>query len=267
MAFTLPLPGRLLGRLAAVLVVLAGLALTVLGSLLATSMAPATRSVGTVRATGGVSVVDTATGVLDLDGPRVSVRAEAATAGTPVFVGIGRADDVAAYLGAVRRAEVTRVSGTGSPTVALTGSQPSLPDPAGVDIWVAHARASGAAELVWPDTPGQWRLVVATDGTAAAPSQVVLGWDRAPRSNPAPALITVGLLLLAGGAVGLLLTRGGRADPDTDRDTDSDSDPETDTGTGKDTDTDSDPETDTGRGTEAGTGTGTPPAHGRRARS
>lgn len=197
-------------RPVAALVVLAGITLAGYGVLRATVLAPPTQTMGRLTGVSGAAVVDTATGVLDLDGPRVVVQARA-EGGAPVFLGIGRADDVAAYLGTVRRAEITEVSGQGRLTVTRVGSDPGLPDPAGADVWAARARGTGTATLTWPDNPGQWRLVVASDGSHPAPSAIDLTWSRAPRPNRAPVLLVAGSVAVLLGGAGLLV--GGRRRP------------------------------------------------------
>ncbi|HET9653889.1 MAG TPA: hypothetical protein VFP72_00915 [Kineosporiaceae bacterium] len=202
------MPRRLIPLIAAVVVAAAGLAGMVYGVLLATSLAPPATTTARLAPT-GVPVVDTATGVLDLSGPRVRIEAVSPSGG-PVFVGVGRADDVTAYLQDVSRSEVTRVAEDGTTTLARAGSKPSLPDPAGVDIWVAGNRGTGSAALDWPDTPGLYRVVVAADGSAPAPARITLLWAREHRTTAAPAVITVGALLLVGGLVGLIVLRGRR---------------------------------------------------------
>jgi hypothetical protein len=200
--------------LAAAVIAVVGLAGLIYGILLATTLAPPSHTVGTVAAS-GVPVVDTATGTLDFDGPQVRIQATAASGG-PVFLGIARADDVTAYLADVSRTEITRVGDDGALTTVRAGTQASLPDPSGVDIWVLARSGTGTASLTWPDAAGPWRLVVAGSGSGSAPAQITLDWTRGQRSNSAPAVITVGTLLLVGGLVGLLALRArrGRGDDD-----------------------------------------------------
>jgi hypothetical protein len=201
-----------------------GLAGLIYGVLLATALAPPTQTIGRVSGVSGVPVLDTATGVLDLDGPQVEVQATAASGG-PVFLGIARADDVTAYLADASRAEITRVADDGRLTTVRAGEQASLPNPADADIWVMSILGTGTASLVWPDSVGPWRLVVAGDGTTGAPQQVSLVWSRAHRSTSAPAFITVGALLLVGGLLGLLVLRGrGRGIDGDEEDGDGDED-------------------------------------------
>lgn len=202
---------RRLPLLAATAVAAVGLAGLSYGTLLATALAPATHTIGRVSGVAGVPVVDTATGVLDLDGPQVEVRATADPGGR-VFIGIARADDVTAYLADASRAEITRVTGDGELTTVRAGTRTGLPDPSGADIWVASRSGTGTLSLTWPDTPGPWRVVVAGDGTTGAPVDITLDWARAPRPNSAPAFIAVGALLVVGGLLGLLVLRARRRD-------------------------------------------------------
>jgi hypothetical protein len=213
-------PRRLVPVLAAAVIAVVGLAGLIYGILLATTLAPPSRTVGTVSGS-GVPVVDTATGVLDLDGPQVRIQATAASGG-PVFLGIARADDVTAYLADVSRTEITRVGDDGALTTVRAGTQTSLPDPSGADIWVLARSGTGTASLTWPDAAGPWRLVVAGSGSGSAPAQITLDWTRSHRSNSAPAVITVGTLLLVGGLVGLLALRARRVRGDDDEGDDPD---------------------------------------------
>ena len=86
---------------------------------------------------------------------RVRIRAERPD-GRPVFVGIAREDDLAAYLRGVRRAEVTdfdppeyEVRGRGAP-----------PRPPGEEtFWVASAEGSGRQAADWDVEGGEWSVV------------------------------------------------------------------------------------------------------------
>jgi hypothetical protein len=69
---------------------------------------------------------------------------------------------------------------------------------------VVSSLGTGKAELTWPDASGQWRLVAATDGTAAAPG-LSLTWSGQERHSTAPALIAIGILLLVGGSITALM--------------------------------------------------------------
>jgi hypothetical protein len=159
-------------------------------------------SVTTVRVVGqaGAPVVVTTAEALALDGPSVRVDVKGPDPAKPVFVGVGREGDVAAYLGGAARTEVTGVDGDRAVS-SRTGSDSSLPEPTGVDVWALSATGRGSATLTWPQAPGRWRLVAAVDG-ATPPAQVVISWQRDRGGSPVPVLLAVGALLLVLGFVG-----------------------------------------------------------------
>ena len=190
-------------RVIAVVVVLFGALMVVAGGLRATVFAPSS-VVTAAGARPGQPVVSTAVGLLRLGGPRVRVDVTD-SARRPVFVGVGRAGDVEAYLAKVSRSEVVGHDGAGNVRTRRIGSERSLPDPASADVWLVSRRVTGAASLTWPDTPGQWRLVVATDGTAAAPDQIRFTWSGREVHTAAPALIAIGLVLVVGGVILLVM--------------------------------------------------------------
>jgi hypothetical protein len=210
-------------QLIAAAVALVGGLLVLAGGLQATVFAPSAVTVANLVSP-RQPVVSTAIGVLGLEGTRLVVDASSGTASRPVFVGIGRAHDVDAYLARVNRLEVTGDDG-GKLLTRRVGNQPSLPDPAGVDVWVVSARGQGSASLVWPDAPGQWRLVVATDGAAPAADELSFSWTGRERHTAAPALISIGLVLIVAGLITLVMlsSRARLADGDDDSLADADS--------------------------------------------
>jgi hypothetical protein len=151
-------------------------------------------------------VVVTTPEALALDGPSVHVDVHAADTGRTVFVGVGHASDVEAYLGAAARTEITGVRGSDA-VVRKVGTDASLPGPANVDVWALAATGRGGASLDWPQATGRWRLVAAVDGQTP-PAQVIVTWQRDRSSSLAPALFAVGGVLLVLGLVGLRGTRG-----------------------------------------------------------
>jgi len=197
------LPRRLVPRAVAAAVALVGALLIGLGALFATKLAPDHEVTARLDGVGRQPVVTTQIGLLDLEGPRVRVQAVAD--GKPVFLGIGRAKDVEAYLGKVSRLEVVGHDAQGRLVTEQATGDSSLPDPAGVDVWTVSTRTQNSATLVWPDTPGQWRLVAATDGEPGGLTSVDVTWTAERRSSSAPALIAVGILLLVGGGVTLAM--------------------------------------------------------------
>jgi hypothetical protein len=121
----------------------------------------------------------------------------------PVFVGIGRADDVARYLARVRHTQVTdfdtdpfRLT---SHTVA--GASPPAP-PASQRIWRVQASGTGMQTIRWPFEKGKWSAVVMNaDGSANVAVALRIG-------ARVPALQWVAIGLLAGGGLVLLLGGG-----------------------------------------------------------
>jgi hypothetical protein len=198
----------LLSRLAALLVVAAGIAVLVLGLQRTGAFGGSQALVGRLPRVPQPIVV-TAPGMTELAGATVRVRASSSAVSVPVFIGVGRADDVEAYLGDVARAEVTAVEEDTTLRVVARAGTTSLPDPGGVDVWAASVRAAGVATLTWPRTPGPWRLVIATDGRTP-PTAAEFTWSGHSGASPAPALIAVGAVLVAVGIAALLAMRSGR---------------------------------------------------------
>jgi hypothetical protein len=206
-AVKLPASRSLLPPLAAALIAIAGVAVLWAGLSRTSAFGGGAALVGRLPAVTQPVVVTTA-GMSELSGSRFTITATA-SGGRQVFVGVGRADDVVAYLGNAARAEVTALEPGGALRVASRPGDPALPDPAGVDVWAAAAHGTGTATLTWPRAPGSWRVVVAVDGRTA-PSSAEFTWAGHAGSSPAPALIAVGVLLLVAGVAGLLAIRSGR---------------------------------------------------------
>lgn len=204
-----------LPRLGALAVVAVGVVLLLLALAFATVWARP--SVTTVHVAGqpGAPIVDTSAAALALDGPSVHVDVRGPDPTKPVFVGVAREGDVAAYLAGAARTEVTGVDGDHAVT-SRVGNDTSLPEPTGVDIWALSSTGNGSAGLTWPQTPGRWRLVTAADG-ATPPAAVTITWQRERGASPVPALLAVGLLLVVLGAVGLRVLSRGPGTPAPDR--------------------------------------------------
>ena len=198
------MPRHLVPRLVAGLVAVVGLVVLVAAAVLAASGSGRETVVGRGPGAGPATVLTTAPGMLELI--RGGVRIEAGAGGSgPVFVGIGRADDVQAYLGQVSRIEITGMSADRRLTSRKQGSEPSLPDPAEADIWAVSAHGKGSVQLAWPQQPGRWQLLVAADGSTAAPAQLRLSWTRDRSAGGVPALVGTGSLLLVAGLGALLV--------------------------------------------------------------
>jgi hypothetical protein len=127
-------------------------------------------------------------------GASITVAASSA-AGEPLFVGIGRHDEVARYLRGVGYSRLDDF-GDGAPRYTqVPGGAPSS-EPAQEDIWAAQAEGSGNQTVEWDVENGSWTAVVmnadASRGVSAdAEAGVKIDW-----------LIWVGLGILL---VGLLI--------------------------------------------------------------
>lgn len=181
---------------------LAGISLVVVGVLRATVWDPGPDIAATSRANTAGPVVEAVPGMLALMAPRVEVEAEGTS---KVFLGIGRAADVDAYLANVSRTQLVGLRGEATLVTRARKGEASLPDPAEADLWVAKATGTGSARLSWADRPGRWRLVASTDGKAPAPSRLTLRWTDVRRATGAPALISLGVVGLVAGVVILAL--------------------------------------------------------------
>ncbi|GAB3239011.1 hypothetical protein [Kineosporia babensis] len=205
-------PGRLIQKLsvgAAALIALAGVVVLVVGGLKATVWAPSDVVVGKLGAN-SQKFLTTEVGALEMAGPRLQIQVQGAGS-DPVFIGIGRASDVDAYLG---EAASDRIVGLDRDqenrliTETAGSDTAEVLDPAGADVWKVSVLGQGSAELTWPEpAEGQWRMVIATDGTGPAPQDVTLTWSGQEPVNRAPVWIAVGAVLLGAGLIGLFLLR------------------------------------------------------------
>ena len=123
---------------------------------------------------------------------RVRVTAES----TPIFVGIARSADVAAYLDDVARAEIS--DATAPSYRAISGTRAPSP-PAEQAFWAASAEGTGTQSIRWTAEEGAWTVVVMR--ADAAPGVSV----RADVGATIPALTAIAVGLLVTGGVILIL--------------------------------------------------------------
>ena len=135
--------------------------------------------------------------------------------GTPIFAGIGPSADVAAYLDGVShdvirdfelspdRVEFRRVAGE------------STPEPPGDQtFWVAQVMTEQADELTWEVESGDWTVVVMNaDATRGVDLDARLGIKVDWLLPALIGLLALGLVLLAGGAVLVIVGSRGQAQP------------------------------------------------------
>lgn len=143
---------------------------------------------------------------------RVSVHR---TDGAPVFVGIARDSDAAAYLAGTAYDRVTLQGGWpyGRHPFAryhrMDGDLRSLPAPADRRFWVASAHGMGTQTVGWNPGDGDWVLVVANeDGSPGVRTRADLGMRTPVFGWAAPVLLGVGVVVLGGGI--LLIVVGAR---------------------------------------------------------
>lgn len=119
----------------------------------------------------------------------------------PVFMAYGRTDDVDAWVGDAPASVV----GYDAETVELTadakpGSETESPSPAGSDLWIQEFAGEGT--LVRKiNVPSDVSVIIASDGTEAAPAEISVTWpldNSTPWSNP---LIIGGIAALLAGLV------------------------------------------------------------------
>jgi hypothetical protein len=123
----------------------------------------------------------------------------------PVFVGIGRDDDVDRYLGDVAHDELIDFDG-GDPQFVLHEGRAPGTRPREQDFWVAESEGSGEQALTWDAEFGRWTAVVMNADAARgidveADAGVKLGWAIWAGLG----IFVVGLLMSAGAVVVILL--------------------------------------------------------------
>jgi hypothetical protein len=122
----------------------------------------------------------------------------------------GRPDDVDAWVGQAAHNTISGVSEDGkSLRVEHADGEATAPNPAGSDLWVSTENASGELEYSWtPPADGDWTLLLASDGTKAAPASVSMTFPNDTSTPWAIPLIVLGSLLILGGiALALLSAR------------------------------------------------------------
>lgn len=150
----------------------------------------------------------------DLDEDWVLGRARirvTADGSTPVFVGVARADDAAAYLADVEHSTVTEIDDPATRYEHHAGDAPTA-NPADSDIWVDQASGAGTQSINWSldDRPGRWTVVVMNaDGTSGVDVDADVGATVPVLGEVTAGLIVVGTLFVLVGSgvlVGLRVT-------------------------------------------------------------
>ena len=122
----------------------------------------------------------------------VRVRITPVSPDRPVFVAIGPADRVAAYVSGTPYATVT---GTGAGRLAVHDGAGRPAPPLTAGIWAAQATGTGTQVLRWTAQDGDWTVVAMNqDGSAGVTV-------RADAGVSAPGLVRLALRLIGGGII------------------------------------------------------------------
>ncbi|WP_285242450.1 hypothetical protein [Pseudarthrobacter sp. fls2-241-R2A-127] len=115
----------------------------------------------------------------------------------------GRPDDVDAWVGKTAHNTINGVSEDGkSLQVEHSDGDATAPNPAGSDLWVSTENAGGQLDYTWtPPADGDWRLLLAADGTKPAPASVSMTFPNDTSTPWAVPLMVIGGLLVVGGIV------------------------------------------------------------------
>ena len=144
-----------------------------------------------IDADGGEWALDTFLGT-------VRIRSES---DRPVFVGIGPADDVTQYLGAVDRDEVDDLDQSGDPEYSRRSGGAPGSRPGNEKFWVASTSGAGERTLDWEPEDGDWQAVVMNeDASRGVSSELSIGAELDSILWIGIGLLVAGVLLAVGSA-------------------------------------------------------------------
>ena len=118
----------------------------------------------------------------------------------PVFLGIGRAAAVDAYLADVRHAVVRRFEGATHRRIVVGGAP--LSPPTAARFWAASTVGTGSSELTWKPQGGTYRVVLMRPGGSAGVTASLSVGARFPH------LLAAALAVLGGGVLALVAGAG-----------------------------------------------------------
>lgn len=131
---------------------------------------------------------------------RARIRIESVNSGTPLFIGIAPADEVAKYLNGVGHDELSDIDV--SPFKATYTPQPGgapTAEPASQSFWVASDSGAGARTLDLKVADGNWTiLIMNADGSPGVDATISAG-------AKLPAVLPISIIALATGSVLLLV--------------------------------------------------------------
>jgi hypothetical protein len=136
----------------------------------------------------------------------VRIRGQSANSARPLFIGIGRKEDVDRYLAGVAHTEVVDVSANPFGTSyqpsyrARPGGKPATP-PGRASFWVASVAGRGSQALTWSVKHGHWAAVVMRpDGSRGVSADLAAGAKLPALPWASISLLALGMLTLGGAA-------------------------------------------------------------------
>ncbi|WP_159618484.1 hypothetical protein [Arthrobacter zhaoguopingii] len=199
----------------AVPIIIAGVLLMLIGIGQRTFWAPpetVTFSVPAGAEAGPVTVIDAAARNDDAGDVDITVKS-----GGPFTLAVGRAADVDAWVGDAAHLRVTGV-GDEELTTEFAEGEATVPDPRGADLWTSEETAEGSVTHRWINpAEGDFSILLVSDGTAAAPSDISITEPNDASTPLAVPLIVAGALLAVLGIALLFIsprsTGSGRGRP------------------------------------------------------
>ncbi|WFR66407.1 hypothetical protein P9139_16405 [Curtobacterium flaccumfaciens] len=115
-----------------------------------------------------------------------------------VFAAYGRTTDVNAWIGDAKHTTLRFDADQAKLVGRTTGSETSVPDPAGSDLWYQEYDGAGQFTVRLPKDVS---VLIVGDGTSAAPSDVSVTWPRDTATPTVGPLLVAGAVFLVGGVV------------------------------------------------------------------
>jgi hypothetical protein len=146
---------------------------------------------------------------LDTD---LRLRVTAPGGDTHMFVGIGPAVAVDAYLADVSHDEITGVTDGTTPVYRTrAGSAPVSAPPAGQTFWTAKTSGPGTRQLAWSPSDGQWSVVIMNaDGSPGVAAAVTVEIKAGFLLPLALTMLVIGVVITLGGVALIVIGAVGR---------------------------------------------------------
>ncbi len=117
----------------------------------------------------------------------------------PIQLAVAQQRDITGWVGDAAHTDITGVNSdfTALAAKSIAGAA-KVSNPAGSDMWVSEEKGTGELSYTW-QAPGHgdWALLVSSDGTAPAPTDITLTTDNAAGTPWAVPLMVIGSALLA----------------------------------------------------------------------